>query len=413
MSHSASDIIGRAGSRAVALLITAALALIAGLAASNPAAARVSVVDTSGVRVDSLQIHSDGVTVIRTRNGKPDTLVVGRGRGKVEISHRGIIVDEGNGGDVVRMGDDIHISSGEKVSGDVVAIGGTVRIDGIVQGDAVAIGGDMLLGDSAVVAGDAVSIGGETVRPKGAHVGGETVTVGVSLPGVLRVLKGEKWNAADKHASRGGSFVKLLFWIVFYLVVLAFAALCIAGARDRIQYAADYMRKEPLITFLLGIFSPLLFLVGFILLLITIIGIPVALALLFVFPVMIFLGWVVAGYRVGASIRQNPEITVRTVFTGLLVISAVHLLAVLLHLFGVGGFPSFLLGFLGSSVSFLAALIGLGSILGTRFRRPAMSPAMSGYGSAGPSAPPPPPIGGGPISSGVDAGIDPTAPSVT
>lgn len=393
---------GRAGNLIGALFLLGTLFLPGGLVAPAVSFGRVSVIDTSRTRSDTVSYSSDGITVIRNRDGKPDTLVVGRGRGHVQISHRGVIVDEGDGGDRVRMGDDITIEPNESVSGDVVAIGGTVRIMGTVQGDAVAIGGDMILGDSAVVGGDAVSIGGETITPPGSRVGGETVTIGVSLPSLFHLGKGRGVSQVEKHDSPGRAFVRLLFWVVFYLVVLAFAALCVAVSRDRIQFAADYMRQEPLITFLLGIFSPLLFLVGFILLLITIIGIPVALALLFVFPVLIFLGWVVAGYRVGSSIRQNPEMSVRTVFIGLTVISAVHLLSILLRTVGVSGVPIFLLGFLGYGASFLAALIGLGAILGTRFRRPAVAPALGGYPSA-----PPPPIGGGPITSS----IDPAAPT--
>lgn len=409
MFPSASDRIGRAGWTALGLLLVAGLPIVAPLTLPAPAVARVSVVDTSRVRTDTLDLSSEGIRIVRRHNGRPDTLIVGKGKGSVEISHRGIIVEDGDGGDVVRMGDDIHIKSGDRVSGDVVAIGGTVTIDGMVQGDAVAIGGDMVLGDSAVVAGDAVSIGGQTVRPEGAHVGGETVTVGVSLPGMGKWFRGRHSEDTEDRESAGGAFVKFLFWVVFYLVVLAFAALCLAATRDRIQFAADYMRREPLITFLLGIFSPLMFFIGFILLLITIIGIPVALALMMVFPILIFLGWVVAGYRVGSSVRQSSDTSVRTVFTGLLVISAVHLLGIVLRLFGLRGFPVNLLLFLGWGASFLAALIGLGAILGTRFRRPMLSNAtMGGYPTPGAGVPPPPPpIGGGPITTG----IDPAAPS--
>src|SRR4029079_9829281 len=52
-------------------------------------------------------------------------------------------------GDIVRFGGGVTVSTGDVVSGDVVAIGGSVDIDGEVQGDTVAIGGPLKLGPHA------------------------------------------------------------------------------------------------------------------------------------------------------------------------------------------------------------------------------------------------------------------------
>lgn len=380
-----------------ALVTSVALGCL-GLELVRPATAeaKVSVIDTSGVRRDTLFLGRGERTIHIGRKGEDDdtTIVIRGGRhgkgGHVEISQRGIIVDDSDhGGDVVRMGDDIHVKPGEVISGDVVSIGGSVTIDGTVMGDAVSIGGDMSLGDSAVVSGDAVSIGGGVTKSASARVGGESVQVGVKLPSLWNIGKGD----AD-HVKKGHGVIKFFFWVIFYLVVFAFAALVIALGRDRIVYASDYMRKEPLITFLLGMFSPLIFFIGMILLMITIIGIPVALAVCFLYPVLVFTGWVVAGYRVGCSVRQTRTLDVRTVFMGLLVISAVHMLAVVLRSMGVGGLPTLLLGIIGYGASLLAALIGLGAILGTRFRRPPLASDPMSYGplppSPGPMMPPGP-----------------------
>lgn len=371
------------------LLATFASAGLLGgfLATPEPAEAKVTVIDTTGVRRDTLFLGSGARTVHIGRKGSGDdtTIVIRTGRsgkgGHVEISQRGIIVDDSDhGGDVVRMGDDIHVKPGEVVGGDVVSIGGSVTIDGTVLGDAVSIGGDMSLGDSAVVAGDAVSIGGGVTKSASAKVGGESVQVGVKLPSLFNLGRGDA-----EHVKKGHGLLKFFFWVVFYLVVFAFAALVIAVFRDRLVYAGDYMRKEPLITFLLGTFSPLIFFIGMILLMITIIGIPVAAAVAFLYPVLVFVGWVVAGYRVGGSVRQTRTLDVRTVFTGLLVISAVHMLAIVMRSLGVGGLPTLLLGIVGYGASLLAALIGLGAILGTRFRRPPLGPDPMSYGPLPPS----------------------------
>src|SRR4030095_3058349 len=62
--------------------------------------------------------------------------------------------------DRVRFGGSVTVAEGETIFGDAVAIGGTVRVDGVVTDNAVAIGGDLVLGPNADVRGDAVVVGG-------------------------------------------------------------------------------------------------------------------------------------------------------------------------------------------------------------------------------------------------------------
>jgi len=143
----------------------------------------------------------------------------------------------------------------------------------------------------------------------------------------------------------------------------------------------------------------------------------VALALIFLYPLFLFLGWVVAGHRVGCCRGQGEEptvrtmmignqvipggstnggtVTVRTVFVGLLVISGMHILYVLLRLFGVSGFPITFIMLAGFFVSFTASLVGLGALIRTRFRLPpAAQPAMT-YA----------PAGGGPVPPATPGGV--------
>src|SRR5215467_12250314 len=82
-------------------------------------------------------------------------------------------------GDQVRIGSSVTVGEGEVVDGDVVAIGGNVRIDGDVRGDAVAVGGVMTLGPKAQVANNVVVVGGPLRRDPGARIGGRVQTVGL------------------------------------------------------------------------------------------------------------------------------------------------------------------------------------------------------------------------------------------
>jgi hypothetical protein len=61
--------------------------------------------------------------------------------------------------DIVRIGEDIDVDEDERVTGDIVCIGGNLRIAGTVEGDAVCVGGTITLDSTAVVNGDAVAVG--------------------------------------------------------------------------------------------------------------------------------------------------------------------------------------------------------------------------------------------------------------
>ena len=335
--------------------------------------------------------HADRDTLVisrgklhrRAEGGAAETLIVDRDdTGDIDISigdRRKIRIDGDHEGDMVLMGDDIFVGADEVVDGNVVAVGGSVTVQGKVLGDVVAVGGSVSLGDSAVVTGDAVSVGGGVEKKSGARVAGETVNVGVTLP-ILPFAKSRPANA----------LLNFVRWIIFYMIVFAAAALSIYLARDRIGHASTYLGREPFPSFLLGVLSPALALIAFVLLCITLIGIPVALALIFLYPVFLFLGWVVAGHRIGSSVNGDPTVNVRTVFTGLVAISGLQMFGVLLKLFGVGGIPILLTQAAGFVLSFTAALVGLGAILGTRFRRPPDLASHVAY--------PPQPVPGAPVS---------------
>ncbi len=76
-------------------------------------------------------------------------------------------------GSLVCIGCSIRV---EGASEDVVAIGGSITVDGTVQGDAVAIGGPIRLGETASVAGDVVTIGGGLSRHPDAVVKGDVTS---------------------------------------------------------------------------------------------------------------------------------------------------------------------------------------------------------------------------------------------
>ena len=102
----------------------------------------------------------------------PPALQAG-GNGDLVQFGRSIVVDEGEqAGDLVCIGCSIHMMG---TCGDIVAIGGSITIDGTVKGDAVTVGGSMHLDENASIFGDVVTVGGGLSRHPNAVIKG-TVT---------------------------------------------------------------------------------------------------------------------------------------------------------------------------------------------------------------------------------------------
>jgi len=118
-----------------------------------------------------------------------------------------LLMAKGNGEDRVHFFQDITVNADESVgdvvcigcsirmsgsSGDMVAIFGSILVDGTVKGDAVAVGGGIKLGEDAQVMGDTVGLGNGIARHPNAVVKGEVVSqagplifIGLFLGGVV------------------------------------------------------------------------------------------------------------------------------------------------------------------------------------------------------------------------------------
>ena len=150
--------------------------------------------DRDGDRVVAgIEINSDGI-VIRTEvdddreAGAIDVYIDEGFSGVISggelrcLKRSGIFdIDECDEDDIVRFGKDIFIRAGKKIRGDVVAIGGSVYVEGRVYGDVVAVGGSVILDEGSNVRGDAVSVGGDLELLDGSYVRGDAVAFGGSI----------------------------------------------------------------------------------------------------------------------------------------------------------------------------------------------------------------------------------------
>ena len=80
-------------------------------------------------------------------------------------------------GDRVRIFGDAVVNEGEEVTGQVVAVLGSVRINGEVGNQVVAVLGSVDLGPHAVVHGDVVTVGGQLRRAAGSQINGAVTEV--------------------------------------------------------------------------------------------------------------------------------------------------------------------------------------------------------------------------------------------
>jgi magnesium-transporting ATPase (P-type) len=99
----------------------------------------------------------------------PQTLLARNGD-QVHLGQSITVGPDENTGSLVCMGCSIRM---EGSSQDIVALGGSIVVDGAVTGSVVAIGGGVLLGDNAAVSEDVVTVGGHLSRHPSAVVKGD------------------------------------------------------------------------------------------------------------------------------------------------------------------------------------------------------------------------------------------------
>jgi hypothetical protein len=283
-------------------------------------------------------------------------------------------------GDRVRIGGDVNVEEGELIDGDVVAVGGAVRVDGEVEGDVVSVGGSVTLGPRSIVQGDVTVVGGQLRRDAGSEVRGKAQEV--SLGGFefgdwswRRNPVGLWWQ------SMLGSAFAFVGTLARVAVLCLLAALVVLFGREYMERAGTVAATSSLKAGAVGFLAQILFLpilvITIVVLVITIVGIPLLLLLPFAvlaIAVVALVGFTGVAYRVGAYAtarfgwqEQSPyAVTV----IGVLLVMLPVMLSRLASLGGGVLFPLALaLGIAGVAVEYVAWTVGLGAVALTRFRR--------------------------------------------
>ena len=286
-----------------------------------------------------------------------------------------------SGGDRVRVFGDVVVDEDEEVSGQVVAVLGSVRINGEVGNQVVAVLGSVDLGPRAIVHGDVVTVGGRLRRAPGSQINGAVTEVPLSDVGAS---VNTPWLGGWGPRSVFGGFhpVARLTGTTFRFILLALAGcLALLVARRAVEGSAQRVTDDPLKATLVGLVAWVLFVPVFVLtaivLAISLVGIP--LLVLLPFAVVAALAMAVVGfsgtaYAVGQWVRRRFGIVTTSAFADLCLGILVILLPLLLgRVVALGGWRFspvvFLLVAVGLGVEFLAWASGFGAVLTNMFSR--------------------------------------------
>lgn len=284
------------------------------------------------------------------------------------------------GGDRVRVFGDVNVREDERVTGQVVAVIGSVRIDGEVGDQVVAVLGSVNLGPKAVVNGDIVSVGGRVRRAEGSQVRGAVTEV--SLADADTRLHIGPWAGGILPLFDGfGAFPRLLGSTFRFLLLVILTSLAMIVARGTVEASAHRLADDPIKATLVGIAAeilavPVLVLTA-IVLAVSLIGIPLLLFLPFVVLFLILLaliGFSGTAFAIGQWARRRFGLATSPGIIDVCIGVLLILLPVLVgRVVALGGWPaspvSFLLIAAGVGVEFLAWSAGFGAVLTNTFGR--------------------------------------------
>jgi hypothetical protein len=284
-------------------------------------------------------------------------------------------------GDRVRIFGDVTVQEDEEITGQVIAVLGSVRVLGEVGDQVVAVLGSVDLGPSAVVAGDIVSIGGRVRRSPTAQVRRNVTEVSLSDSNVHVRLPWFDASGPWPFFASFGAIPRLIGTGLRLVLLLLLTGIAFLVARRGVEASAQRVTDNPVKMTLVGLLAeilvaPVLLLAG-VVLAVSIIGIPLLLLLPFVVVLLLLMalvGFAGTAAAIGNSVQRrlthddaSPYVSVAI---GVLVILSPVLIGRLIALAGWPVTPvAVLLVALGFSVELLAWASGFGAVLTNAFTR--------------------------------------------
>jgi hypothetical protein len=293
----------------------------------------------------------------------------------------------------VRVGGSITVGEDEEVRGAVVAVAGSITVNGRVDQDVVAIGGTIRLGSKAEVRGDVVVVGGTIEREPGAKVLGQVSEVGFSIPGIRIRPNWRVWSFPWLDSGPWRAF-RLFASLIRMGLFALLATLVLLLAPRAVQHVEAAVTTQFWKSALVGLLAQLFFIpvlvLTIVVLAVSIIGIPLLALVPFgilAFFVALLLGFTGAASGLARVIQNRSSSTTLTSFALLVVgLALIWGITVLGRLVSLGGGPLAAIGAIvvltGFMIEYAAWTVGLGGALltrfGTRGRLSTLVPPMPG-----------------------------------
>jgi hypothetical protein len=307
---------------------------------------------------------------------------------------------------ILRVGESIRVEVGEVLDQSLVLVDGDLELRGTIDGDVVVTHGTVRLREGGLITGDLRVVDGE-VESLGGEVSGALLTssledaVALDTRDLRQLRKEmEKEIRRDLRASLeserkssshsfwnpfrnvGRAIGGLLENLVTLLILAVLSMVIVHFGRERLEVVATTVRRAPAQSAMVGLAGGFLLIpvwvLGIVALAVSIIGIPVLLAWVPLFPIAVgvaaLLGYVAIARNVGEWVADQEyrglewirgSNTFYVVLTGLGALMLPAIVASLVRILGVGLLQG-LLGFIGSSITFIALAIGFGAVLLTR-----------------------------------------------
>lgn len=247
---------------------------------------------------------------------------------------------------VVKIGSDVTIEEGTKVH-NVLAIGGQVTVEGVVENNIVALGGSVVLTRTAVVRGNVFALGGIIVRGRGAEVHGNVTEINADdISAAIANALSEEWE--------GWSWIFAIVSVAIFLGVLLLTVITVFLIPKPVRLIASAVREKPFKVTVWGLAGLVVVVPLAVLLAVSVVGIvliPLEIALVLC---AVLIGFIsvsqLVGQKLFAILKRQDQSMMRETVWGLIV------------LWLIGWIP-----YVGWMVKVCAIVLGLGGVLLTRF----------------------------------------------
>jgi hypothetical protein len=247
---------------------------------------------------------------------------------------------------VVKIGSDVTIEEGTKVQ-NVLAIGGQVTVDGVVENNIVALGGSVVLTRTAVVRGNVFALGGIIVRGRGAEVHGNVTEINADdISSAIANALSEEWE--------GWSWIFAIVSVAIFLGILLLTVLTVFLIPKPVRLIATAVREKPFKVTIWGLAGLVLVVPLAVLLAVSVVGIVLIPLEMAIVLCAILIGFIsvsqLVGQRLFTILKRQDQSLMRETIWGLII------------LWLIGWIP-----YVGWMIKVCAIVLGLGSVLLTRF----------------------------------------------